>query len=267
MAWPRRCSQIGRGAHNIYSSYGNFFDCPAVESSAHCQSEPANIGRVPGCASSAQSSRLWLLKAVISECARRNIDCTILRVGKPGPDDASSNYPVQWIQTFDETVAAINSHDVVVSSDSLPGHIAEYFQVLVFVFTPFRKDYWMPGSTFLRGGFGLFDDPGSLGVGWTNLMIRRQLDERAQAFPCAGRSPGFGRADDRPASLPSRCSTRQTRELAGTRWFRDGVWTFSLSSRASLLPASCCGLGTPIPFSSISICEECCAFFRCISHS
>ncbi len=163
MAWPRRCSQIGRGAHNIYLSYGNFFDCPAVEPWRTASRNPRTLAVFPDARLPHRVLGSGLLKAVISECARRNIDCTILRVGKPGPDDASSNYPVQWIQTFDETVAAINSHDVVVSSDSLPGHIAEYFQAPVFVFTPFRKDYWMPGSTFLRGGFGLFDDPGSLG--------------------------------------------------------------------------------------------------------
>lgn len=55
---------------------------------------------------------------------------------------------------------AVASVDAVVSSDSMPAHMAEWLDRPVFVLSPVDNRYWMPLSSFAMAEWTLFDDPG-----------------------------------------------------------------------------------------------------------
>ncbi len=57
---------------------------------------------------------------------------------------------------------AITSVDCVVSADSLPAHLAEYFGRPTFVALPAPNEYWMPLGCFIDRRWGLFGDSGQL---------------------------------------------------------------------------------------------------------
>ena len=98
-----------------------------------------------------------LLRSIVRECVARQLDARNLRIGtkKTG---SPTDLPVEWINGFQALVGAVKESAAIVSSDSLPGHLAEYFGRPVFIFTPRRKDYWMPGSAFEARAFAMFDD-------------------------------------------------------------------------------------------------------------
>ena len=62
------------------------------------------------------------------------------------------------ISGFDSLVKSIKEFDLIVSADSLPAHIAEYFGINVFVFSPVDNHYWLPKSAFLNGAYAKFDE-------------------------------------------------------------------------------------------------------------
>lgn len=163
MTWPIACEQVGRTTANIYESYARYFGHPPNLCANRSLSRPKTIGLFPDARLPHKVLSQDLLRSIGVECAKRHLSARIFPVGQDH-DYRSAGIPVHSIDGFEELVAAIGSSDIVVSSDSLPGHLAEYFGIPVFVFVPQRKDYWMPGSALASSGFAMFSDPAALGA-------------------------------------------------------------------------------------------------------
>ena len=61
-------------------------------------------------------------------------------------------------RNFSSLIEAIRSADLVVSADSLPAHLSEYFSVPTFVVTPQPNEYWMPHYAFATRGWCIFKE-------------------------------------------------------------------------------------------------------------
>jgi ADP-heptose:LPS heptosyltransferase len=61
-------------------------------------------------------------------------------------------------RSFEALVAAIAAADVIISSDSLPAHIAGYVGRPMFVVTPEFNRYWLPSQAFSADSTATFDD-------------------------------------------------------------------------------------------------------------
>jgi hypothetical protein len=71
--------------------------------------------------------------------------------------------PVRQIErNFAAVSTAIAGATLVVSSDSLPAHLAEYLSIPSYVITPVPNEYWLPLSAFLTRGWSLFPDERTL---------------------------------------------------------------------------------------------------------
>ena len=61
-------------------------------------------------------------------------------------------------RNFQSLAAAIRSVDFVISADSLPAHLGEYFIRPVFVALPGPNEYWLPYACFTNRHWGIFDN-------------------------------------------------------------------------------------------------------------
>ena len=61
-------------------------------------------------------------------------------------------------RNFSAMAQAVKRVDAVISADSMPAHLAEYFGVPVFVVTPRPNRYWLPLSAFDNNYWCCFDD-------------------------------------------------------------------------------------------------------------
>lgn len=59
-------------------------------------------------------------------------------------------------RNFDRLADALKSVDAVISADSLPGHLGEYFARPVFVACPAPNEYWLPHRCFTTRHWGIF---------------------------------------------------------------------------------------------------------------
>jgi ADP-heptose:LPS heptosyltransferase len=59
---------------------------------------------------------------------------------------------------FSSLIEHIRAHQVIISADSLPAHLAQYFSIPVFVLTPKNNHYWLPIESFNKASYCNFDD-------------------------------------------------------------------------------------------------------------
>jgi hypothetical protein len=77
--------------------------------------------------------------------------------------DLPDGAPVRQIErNFSAVTDAISGSALVVSADSVPAHLAEYFGVPTYVLSPAPNEYWLPRSSFLTRGWSLFCDDRAL---------------------------------------------------------------------------------------------------------
>lgn len=79
---------------------------------------------------------------------------------------------------FDALITTIRASDLVVSADSLPAHLAEYFGIPTYVIFPAPNEYWLPLSAFQDRSWNVFDDQHSL-TSWLSRRVVAHDGERA----------------------------------------------------------------------------------------
>jgi hypothetical protein len=82
-----------------------------------------------------------------------------------------------WVVTIDRNFQslanAIKSVDCVISADSLPAHLAEYFERPVFVASRFSNEYWLPHGCFVARHWGLFGSAAELSASLDRFLEQR----------------------------------------------------------------------------------------------
>jgi len=69
-----------------------------------------------------------------------------------------SKYHIILPRNFSNIINIIKKSSALVSADSLPAHIGEYFDIPTFVLSPIDNRYWLPLSTMQQGFWSKFDD-------------------------------------------------------------------------------------------------------------
>jgi hypothetical protein len=148
-------------AANIYLAYADYVSVQGLA----LKPAPATLARRPSRALVVPGSRVGrkvLPVAVIQQLSdmlgQRGFDTAVLLM----PGEAAQlppNVQVTRVErSFEALVAAIAAADVIISSDSLPAHIAGYVGRPMFVVTPEFNRYWLPPQAFSADSTATFDD-------------------------------------------------------------------------------------------------------------
>lgn len=158
-----RCIGLQR-AGNIYVAYRKTLEQfgYALESTgpraAPTESTPRRFGVVRIFPSSRLQEK-WIPDAVVARISNdlraSNLRCEVIALTGERP----GGLPQRTIpRTFGSLIGAIAACDLVVTADSLPGHLAEYLGIPVFVVSPRPNEYWLPLSSSITNGWCLFED-------------------------------------------------------------------------------------------------------------
>lgn len=156
-----------RRASNIYETYTQFLRERGMARAnpkthdAHTRAE--SVGIFPESRLVEKKLGAATLTAILRRAGRVGLDAKIfiLEGDSPGADLPEV---VHIPRDFRSLAAAIHSVDAVVSADSLPAHLAEYFGRPVFVATPVPNEYWLPHACFKDRHWGVIGNTAEFAV-------------------------------------------------------------------------------------------------------
>ena len=160
LAWPYHCEAVCLGNGNIYLDYAHYLNL--IEGFTNgIRNNSIKLGERVYVFPDSRIKAKELPDGLINGIAEENIKCgkktTLVKIGKPTNLLKHDSLHLQWVDGFDQLIEQVRKADMIVSADSLPAHLAEYFGIPVFVFTPVPNDYWMPISSFKGGYFSGFN--------------------------------------------------------------------------------------------------------------
>ena len=119
-----------------------------------------SVGIFPGSRVPSKTVPKNLIESVVHECLSLGLTPTVFVLDGESQDLESVSLSSLSIvpRCFDSMKDAVCSMDAVISADSMPAHMAEYYGRPVFVLTPVRNDYWLPLSCFNTGRWMLFNE-------------------------------------------------------------------------------------------------------------
>jgi hypothetical protein len=144
---------------NVYETYSHFFGDQEIRTSA-APSLRADRPRTVGIFPESRLGRKRLLAPTLSVIFDRVEQAGLepklfILDGDPVPQENHCAV-VNISRNFESLATAIKSVDCVISADSLPGHLAEYFIRPVFVALSVPNEYWLPYGCFTDKRWGIF---------------------------------------------------------------------------------------------------------------
>jgi hypothetical protein len=156
--WPAIAPR-NRGA-NIYETYFRFLIEYGIRTAAApipITSENArSVGIFPESRLIKKRLTAPTLSVIVDCIARAGLDAKLFILDGDLPPQGDFPCLTNISRNFASLASAIDSVDSVISSDSLPAHLAEYFGRPVFVASPFPNQYWLPYGSFTKGHWGIF---------------------------------------------------------------------------------------------------------------
>lgn len=153
---PRHANELRMPDENIYFAY-----CVrlGLAPQALAVPMPASFREVmvfPDSRQSAKQIPESTLRALVEINAAAGVQTRIARVRSPesGYVDAPGEFSLWGLPAL---VSTVRDAEVIVSADSLPGHLGEYFERPVFILTPQANEPLLPLSVFLHQRWGRFD--------------------------------------------------------------------------------------------------------------
>ena len=147
--------QIANGQPNIYLDYERFLSesiSPLVE---YPSSKAITIGIFPDSRLATKQLSNALVATIFHDLISSGLDPQVVYVGNKSIPRALN---ARCIDGFESLVECIQNFDLIISADSLPAHIAEFFGKPIFVFSAVENNYWLPKSSFLNGRHALFNE-------------------------------------------------------------------------------------------------------------
>jgi hypothetical protein len=163
LAYGGRHIALPSTASNIYMAYEDFLR-PLVEASDLSPINAANLAKAASLIGIFPDSRIAnkrmsaiTVSAISKICNESNIPYRIyLLEGEPS-DLCGSHLNITMVpRQFSSMIDVVRSSSAVISADSMPAHIAEYFDIPVFVISPKPNVYWLPKSCFDLQNWSLF---------------------------------------------------------------------------------------------------------------
>jgi ADP-heptose:LPS heptosyltransferase len=99
---------------------------------------------------------------LVDQLSQAGMRCEVIELAGEGVK-LPAGLPVRHLErNFGSLIEAVSGSDLVVTADSLPGHLAEYFGLPAYVISPRPNAYWLPLSCFVDNAWSLFHDEQSL---------------------------------------------------------------------------------------------------------
>jgi ADP-heptose:LPS heptosyltransferase len=157
--WPV-ASPRARSA-NIYETYSRFLsdqDIPTAPPPPANAPAARSVGIFPESRLIEKRLGAPTVAAILNLTTRVGLAAKIFMLD--GDVSALRGHPkaVTISRDFESLADAIRSVDSVISADSLPAHLAEYFGRPVFVASSAPNEYWLPQGCFRQKRWGVFGD-------------------------------------------------------------------------------------------------------------
>lgn len=148
-------AHIATGKTNIYLDYEQFLSKDVNNRVELPVKNVTKIGIFPDSRLAKKQLGPTLVSKIFHDLIKLGCDPQVVYVGS-NPTRLGINNSV--VNGFDALIDRVRDFDIIISADSLPAHLAEYFEKPVFVISPVNNNYWLPKSAFLNGRFSLFCD-------------------------------------------------------------------------------------------------------------
>lgn len=144
---------------NIYLAYDQFFRSHGYSTLIN-HAETRKIFNkaviIPGSRMPSKVIPASVISVYLAELRRRKITATIFLLDGESIDLPSEVRVIKIPRNFDSLFMAIRSADLVISADSLSGHVSNFYNIPVFIGTPKPNPYWLPRSAYLSNGWAIF---------------------------------------------------------------------------------------------------------------
>jgi len=148
-------------APNIYIAYretGMFGD-PSSVLSRTLRLPAKSVGIFPASRLDGKNVPTQVVAQVVDASSKAGLRPSVFLLEGERPDLEGSPYCVQRVpRSFSALATAVRSVDLVISADSLPAHLAEYFEVPVFVVTAVENRYWLPLTAYQANRWARFNE-------------------------------------------------------------------------------------------------------------
>lgn len=153
---PRHANALRMPDENIYLAYCAHLGLSPQKLAVPMPAHFREVLVFPDSRQSAKQIPESTLRKLVNINAASGVETRIVRVRSPesGYVDAPGEISLWGLQAL---VNAVKDAEVIVSADSLPGHLGEYFERPVFILTPQVNEPLMPLSVLLHQRWGRFD--------------------------------------------------------------------------------------------------------------
>ena len=148
---------------NIYLSYCALLDVlPSQDCTTPADpSKLAKAGIFPGSRMAAKHLPASIVEALVDVCRRHSLEAQVFVLDGEQETLRNASFDLTIVpRTFAAMADAVRSSTFVVSADSMPAHLAEYFGQPVFVVSPVDNRYWLPLSCLVSNRWSTFADAG-----------------------------------------------------------------------------------------------------------
>jgi ADP-heptose:LPS heptosyltransferase len=164
---------------NIYETYSQFLAEQEIRTAAARSPIHAGAVRSVGIFPESRLAEKRLgaptLSVILDRAARAGLDAKLFILDGDLPPQREYRCVVNISRNFESLANAIRSVDSVISADSLPAHLGEYFDRPVFVASPAPNEYWLPHACFTNKRWGIFGNQAQ----FSSLLDRFLAESRA----------------------------------------------------------------------------------------
>jgi len=111
---------------------------------------------------------------LVRQLGQAGLACEVIELAGEAVE-LTPELPIRRLErNFGTLIEAVRGSDLVVSADSLPGHLADYFAVPAYIISPIENSYWLPLSCFVDNAWSLFQDEQSF-AGWLSAREKSSV--------------------------------------------------------------------------------------------
>jgi len=116
-----------------------------------------------------------VVEQVVRQLSGVGIPCEVIALGDEQLQ-VDASVPVRRIErNFTALLDSIRGSALVVSADSLPAHVADYFRIPTHVISPKENEFWLPTGVFRQAAWSLFGDAAA----FSDWLVNMKAESRA----------------------------------------------------------------------------------------
>lgn len=156
ISWPIKNNQIFKNGKNIYLDYENFFKEYSNNFNYSISKNNKKISIFPDASREEKKIPLDILFQITKKFEEKGYRYALYFFQK---NDIYKNFENSEIyNSFDQLLEIIKDSSIIISSDSLCGHLSEFYRLRNFIFLKKPNLYWLPKSSYINKSYGLFHE-------------------------------------------------------------------------------------------------------------